>query len=97
MYSMRYGTVPVVRATGGLADTVIEFNPNSGEGTGFRFDSYDADGFRSAVNRALALWPNRESWQQLVRNGMKQDFSWNRSARQYLDVYEQASSRRRIS
>jgi starch synthase len=87
MYSLRYGTVPVVRATGGLADTITEFNPETGEGTGFRFDAYDPADFRSAVDRALAVWPDRKLWTKLMRNGMKQDFSWSRSASKYMDVY----------
>ena len=87
MYSLRYGTVPVVRATGGLADTVTEFNPVTGEGTGFRFDVYDPEHFQAAIDKALALCPNRRAWLKLMKNGMKQDFSWNSSARKYLEVY----------
>src|SRR5262249_30661108 len=88
MYSLRYGTVPVVRVTGGLADTVTEFDPVSGQGTGFRFDVYDAERFKAKIDKALALYPNRRVWLNLMKNGMKQDFSWNRSARKYLDVYQ---------
>jgi starch synthase len=87
MYSLRYGTVPVVRATGGLADTVIEFDPSTGQGTGFRFGPYEPEEFKNAVGRALALWPNRQAWQRLMRNGMEQDFSWKRSAARYLQRY----------
>ena len=79
--------MPIVRQTGGLADTITEFNPETGEGTGFRFDEYDPVDFQSAVDRALAVWPNRKLWTKLMRNGMKQDFSWNLSASKYMQVY----------
>jgi starch synthase len=95
MYSLRYGTVPVVRATGGLADTIREFDPRSGQGNGFRFDDYDADQFQAAIGRALELWPNRDAWRRLVQNGMRQDFSWRESAKKYVDVYRAVASRRR--
>jgi starch synthase len=87
MYSLRYGTVPVVRATGGLADTVSEFQPQSGEGVGFRFYDYDADQFAAAIDRALAVWRDRTMWEKLMRNGMAQDFSWSRSAAKYMELY----------
>lgn len=88
MYSLRYGTVPIVRRTGGLADTVCEFDPATGEGNGFCFADYDTEQFKAAVDRALALWPDRDSWRRLMGNGMRQDFSWGRSAKKYLDAYE---------
>jgi starch synthase len=88
MYSLRYGTVPVVRSTGGLADTVQEFDPATGEGTGFCFNDYEPGHFRAAIDRALALWPNREGWLRLMRNGMRQDFSWTESAERYVELYE---------
>jgi starch synthase len=88
MYSLRYGTVPVVRSTGGLADTVTEYDPKTGEGTGFTFEDYDAEDFRAAIDRALALWPNRKKWQKLMLNGMNHDFSWNESAKRYVELYE---------
>src|SRR5215510_4608611 len=94
MYSLRYGTVPVVRATGGLADTVTEFDPATGEGTGFRFTDYDAGQFQAAVLRALALWPDKKSWNRLMQNGMKQDFSWSRSAKKYVSVYSRVIAHR---
>ena len=87
MYSLRYGTIPVVRSTGGLSDTVTEFDPRTGVGTGFRFNRYDPVEFKAAIYRALAICPDRRAWVQLMRNGMRQDFSWNRSARKYIDVY----------
>jgi starch synthase len=88
MYSLRYGTVPVVRSTGGLADTVHEFDPATAEGTGFCFDDYDPDQFRDAIDRALSLWPDRKRWRRLMRNGMQQDFSWTESAKRYVELYE---------
>src|SRR6266404_7219058 len=94
MYSLRYGTVPIVRATGGLADTVREYDPATGQGTGFRFRAYDPDEFKEAVNRALALWPDREQWRRLMLNGMREDFSWTESAKKYLEVYERVAGRK---
>jgi starch synthase len=87
MYSLRYGTVPIVRSTGGLADTVREFNPWTGGGNGFCFSDYDPDQFRDAVDRALRLWPDRNKWEKLMRNGMGQDFSWRESAKRYVELY----------
>jgi starch synthase len=88
MYSLRYGTVPVVRLTGGLADTVHEYNPLTHEGTGFCFRDYDPEEFRAAIDRALALWPDRKAWARLMRNGMQKDFSWTESAKRYVELYE---------
>jgi len=91
MYSLRYGTVPIVRSTGGLADTVSEFDPTTGQGTGFCFYPYEPQHLQAAIDRALALWPEREIWKHLMQNGMKQDFSWSRSARTYVDVYKRVT------
>ena len=88
MYSLRYGTVPVVRKTGGLGDTVQEYDPSTGSGTGFVFTEYDAEHFRAAVERALALWPDKTAWLRLMLNGMSQDFSWKASAQSYLEAYD---------
>ena len=88
MYSLRYGTVPVVRKTGGLADTVREYDPSTGEGNGFVFTDYDPQQLKAAIERALALWPDRPKWRQLMQNGMKLDLSWKKSASQYLKAYE---------
>jgi len=87
MYSLRYGTIPVVRRTGGLADTVQEYNPATNEGTGFLFTDYDVEQFRAAVDRALALWPDKEKWRTLMLNGMRQNLNWEKSATKYLDAY----------
>ena len=94
MYALRYGAVPVVRATGGLADTVQEYNPQTREGTGFRFSSYDASDFLHAIERAIEAWKS-PGWPRIVRNGMERDFSWNSSAKRYLSVYEHAMKKRR--
>ena len=94
MYALRYGTIPVVRATGGLADTVEEFDPVTGQGTGFRFTGYDPAEFRVAINRAIAEWHDNARWQTLMKTGMRKDFSWSLSARRYLEVYEETVSRR---
>jgi starch synthase len=90
MYSLRYGTVPVVRATGGLVDTVEPWDPATGQGTGFRFAHADGTGMTWAIDEALAAWQDREAWTRLVRNGMSRDFSWTKSARQYVDLYRRA-------
>jgi len=88
MYSMRYGTVPVVHATGGLADTVQEFDPTSKTGTGFTFSDHDAGQFKAAIDRALTFWDKPRVWRRIMQNGMNCDFSWSRSARRYMEVYE---------
>ena len=88
LYSLRYGTVPVVHKTGGLADTVQLFDPRSGRGTGFPFEHHDAQGLRWAIEAALGTYKDRGLWRRLVRNGMAQDFSWTRQAKLYELVYE---------
>jgi starch synthase len=90
MYSLRYGTVPIVRATGGLVDTVEPWDPATGKGTGFRFDHADGTGMMWALDQALAAHEDREAWTRLMRNGMARDFSWTRSARAYVDLYRRA-------
>jgi starch synthase len=90
MYSLRYGTVPVVRATGGLRDTVQPVDPASGEGTGFVFEEYSADALWRALQAAIGLYRDKTRWRRIQRAGMRQDFSWERSARAYEAVYERA-------
>ncbi len=86
--AMRYGTLPIVRETGGLKDTVIPYNEFTGEGTGFSFSNFNGDEMGDAVFRAARLfWDNRGAWNQLVTQAMSQDFSWTRSADKYLDLY----------
>lgn len=86
--AMRYGTLPIVRETGGLKDTVIPYNEFTGEGTGFSFTNFNGDEMGDAVFRAARLfWDNRDAWNQLVTQAMSQDYSWTRSADKYLDLY----------
>ena len=88
MYSMRYGTVPVVRAVGGLVDTVRPYNPRNGQGTGFLFSEYRPDAMLDALGRALAAFRNKKVWTRLQKNGMRADFSWDRSAAEYVKMYK---------
>jgi starch synthase len=93
LYSLRYGTVPVVRSTGGLADTVEPWSPETRQGTGFRFDTPDGTGMIWALDQALATYKGKGTWRRLMRNGMARDFSWERSARAYEGLYRRAISR----
>ena len=92
MYSMRYGTAPVVRATGGLADTVRHFDARTGEGTGFVFEHFTADGLRWALQVALATHADSIAWRRLQANAMGADFSWAHSAREYESLYRRVTS-----
>ncbi len=94
MYSLRYGTVPLVRATGGLDDTVVNYNERSGRGTGFKFSEYTPQALVRTVKRALKLFGDRKKWRALQLAGMRQDFSWDVSAREYVKVYR--NLRRRL-
>ena len=87
MYSLRYGTVPIVRATGGLEDTVEDYDPATGTGTGFKFRDYLPGALVTAVRRALAVFPDRAAWARMQQAGMRQDPSWDASAREYVKVY----------
>lgn len=87
MYSMKYGTVPVVRATGGLDDSIEPWD-GKGKGTGFKFSSYSGAAMLSAIQDALKVFADKPSWRQLMINGMKKDFSWTNSAREYVKIYE---------
>ena len=93
MYSMRYGTVPVVRATGGLDDTVQPFDPETGAGTGFTFHEYSPSAMLAALEDALALFWNPVRWRALQRAGMRQDFSWDASAAAYIETYRRVIER----
>jgi starch synthase len=95
MYSLRYGTVPVVRATGGLFDTVDEVDA-SGNGTGFTFVDYSPFALLGALGRALEMFENRPAWRQIQAAGMREDFSWEASAREYVKVYERAAAANRV-
>jgi starch synthase len=91
MYSLRYGTVPVVRATGGLADTVRNYDPGTGEGNGFTFDEYSPQALLGTLQWALDIYKDRETWRRLQLAGMADDNSWDASARKYVQVYERAN------
>jgi starch synthase len=93
IYSLKYGTIPVVRATGGLDDTVIPYDPETGEGTGFKFGPYEPEAFLRAVEEALKVFRRPERWRRLMRQAMAMDFSWEASARQYLALYRLAEKR----
>jgi starch synthase len=89
LYSLRYGTIPIVRNTGGLADSVQHFDPGSGVGTGCVFNDYDAPAVRWAVGTALDWYGMSDSWQLLMQNAMAQDFSWTRQIVQYDSLYRE--------
>ncbi len=88
LYSLRYGTVPIVRETGGLKDTIYPYNEFTGEGTGFTFANYNAHEMFDAIKRAICFYENKEIWESIVRNGMRQDFSWGKSASEYMKLYK---------
>ena len=90
MYSLRYGTIPVVRSTGGLADTVIDLDAAPEQGNGFAFQEYDAEKMVDAITRAIRTYADRSGWQRLVRRAMGFDFSWTRSAERYRELYRKA-------
>ena len=92
MYSLKYGTVPVVRKTGGLADTVTPFDPGTGEGTGIVFEHYTPEGVRWGLETALDLFKDIDVWRKIMANGMAQDFSWGSQARRYAGVYEELAN-----
>ena len=88
--SMRYGTIPIVRKTGGLADTVQQYDPDTGDGTGFCFHDEWPPALMSAVRKALEVYSDKDNWRRLIRNAMKADFSWANSAREYVNLYRKA-------
>jgi starch synthase len=88
LYALRYGAVPIVRATGGLDDTVVDYDPRSQSGTGFKFDKASAASLDAAIKRALSVWTSEAGFASLVRRGMQQDFSWTASARAYRALYD---------
>jgi starch synthase len=94
IYSLRYGTVPVVRATGGLDDTVEEWNAETSTGTGFKFLNYSSEDLLAAVDRGLEAFRNQDGWVRLMRNGMAQHYGWEKPARQYAEVYEEVAQKR---
>lgn len=97
MYSLRYGTIPIVRYTGGLADTVREYDPKTREGNGFGFREYDAAHLLEAIARAVYFFKNEsDHWMRIVKNAMSTDVSWDKSARQYVKVYQEALKKRKF-
>src|SRR6202142_2146470 len=90
IYSLKYGTVPVVRATGGLDDTIEPWDARTGKGTGFKFTDYSGEALLAAIKHALVAYQDPSSWQTLMRNGMSRDFSWGASAREYGKTYDRA-------
>jgi starch synthase len=93
MYSLKYGTIPIVRATGGLDDTIQEFDPGTEQGNGFKFGEYSSAALVEEVKKALAVYQNKRLWQKLVKKAMKEDFSWKRSALKYAELYDRVLSR----
>lgn len=90
LYSLKYGTVPVARKTGGLADTIIDESTNKGKGTGFLFEVYSGEALLETIKHALDSYGNKRSWNALIKRGMKKDFSWKKSAKRYTELYQKA-------
>ena len=88
IYSMKYGTIPVVRATGGLADTVTPVGDSKAPGTGFVFTDYTPEAFLKAIHTGLNAYANKDLWRRIMEHAMSQDFSWKVSARKYLELYK---------
>ena len=93
MYSLKYGTIPIVRETGGLADSVQQINAAKGSGTGILFRDYDEPGLTWAINRALDLFDDKTLWRKIMRNGMAEDFSWDRQGSLYVDIFRRLANR----
>ncbi|RMH64040.1 MAG: glycogen synthase [Calditrichaeota bacterium] len=91
IYSLKYGTIPIVRQTGGLADTVIPYNWETGRGTGFLFKDYNSDGLWWALDHAVTTYGHREAWENIMRQAMEQDYSWKKQIKHYLRLYEKVS------
>jgi starch synthase len=96
IYALKYGTVPIVRATGGLDDTIEQWDPETKKGTGFKFSEYKEDALLSAIHAAFRAFQDRTSWEILMRNGMAKDFSWKASAKEYLRVYDRVRQLRAV-
>ena len=94
LYCLRYGTIPVVRAVGGLEETIVEYDPASGQGTGFKFLRFDPEEFLAAIKRALSLYSNPSAWEHVRQQAMQQEFSWPQAAAQYVEIYEKARQKR---
>jgi len=94
MYSLKYGTIPIVRATGGLDDTIKNFDPKTGKGNGFKFTSYASQDLFAKIREAVAVYADQNAWMQVTRNAMSADFSWGASAKQYRELYAKALLKR---
>jgi starch synthase len=94
IYSLKYGTAPVVRATGGLDDTIEEWNPQQGTGTGFKFSDKNSGALMATIERALTSFEDKVGWKRLMLNGMAQDYGWEQPAREYAAVYMEAAGKR---
>ena len=94
MYSLKYGTIPVVRATGGLDDTIIDYSSNPEGANGFKFENADSYDFMESLKKALKIFKNEKKWRELQLRGMNADFSWKRSAREYMSLYRKMSGAR---
>ncbi|MCP4581273.1 MAG: glycogen synthase GlgA [candidate division Zixibacteria bacterium] len=97
LFSLKYGTVPIVRETGGLADTIENCNPARGTGTGFIFKNYDSNELLNTIRFAIEVYKNKSVWESLMQNGMSQDFSWDKSAARYLEIYHKAIVKETVS
>lgn len=97
IYSLRYGTVPIVRATGGLDDTIENWDPSTKKGTGFKFTEYTGEALLASLRTALQVYRDPAAWQVLMRNGMSKDFSWSASAREYVKVFERVKQLRSVA
>jgi starch synthase len=93
MYSLRYGTIPIVRETGGLADSVLLYDPAARTGDGVVFRDNNAEGLRWAIETALDLYQDRATWRRMMQNGMRKDFSWETQGRQYVELFRQLSGK----
>jgi len=94
LYSLRYGTVPIVRATGGLADTIADYDIRADSGTGFVFREYSSGAMMTAIERALVVFADSERWQRLMARDMQQRWSWEESARKYMELYDRICRRK---
>jgi starch synthase len=97
LISLKYGTMPIVHETGGLADTIKEFNPATGKGNGISFKDYNAASLIQAIKRALALYQKKTDWNKVVATGLKSDFSWEKVIPEYIDLYKKAAAKKEIS
>ncbi|NLI14999.1 MAG: glycosyltransferase [candidate division Zixibacteria bacterium] len=95
LYSLKYGTIPIVRETGGLADTIENCNPSKNTGTGFVFKNYDSKELLNTIKFAVEVYKNKPVWAGLMRRGMEKDFSWRNSAAKYLELYDKAIKKKR--